>query len=350
MDSFSNAQLLHRMSGRTLYPVAAAAKAQNQEWAKELHGIEKRNWWAWGYTIFVMLLLTFGIISLALPALRQGAETYFRIRLAEAVFGLSALVVILNVYTIYQQMLIKRLRRQLAEKQSHSDILRSLAMVDPLTGLYNRRFAEHRLAAEVSRSERKGHPLTVLTLDLNNFKQINDTYGHPAGDQVLQEFAARLNEVIRGADLAVRLGGDEFLVVLPECTLEQLQLVLGRLGSLEVDWRGQKIPVTFSAGWKQYQVGDRPEEMLARADEDLYARKRATKNARASGEPKAEKQEPLHVLVDVTCPHCRKRNSLAVDTHPDAREVDRREVQCAHCKKGWKPAVSGPIVAGPFPK
>jgi len=60
-------------------------------------------------------------------------------------------------------------------------------MVDPLTGLYNRRFAEQRLAAEVARSERKGHPLTVLTLDLNNFKEINDTYGHPAGDLVLQK-------------------------------------------------------------------------------------------------------------------------------------------------------------------
>src|SRR5437762_6952234 len=167
------------------------------------------------------------------------------------VFGLIALVVIFNVYAVSQAILIRRLRRQLAKKQGRSDLLRNLAMVDPLTGLYNRRFAEQRLAAEVARSERKGHPLTVLTVDLNNFKQINDTYGHPARDQVLLEFAARLNHVIRGSDLAVRLGGDEFLVLLPECTLEQLQLVLGRLGSLEVNWQGQKIPVSFSAGWKR---------------------------------------------------------------------------------------------------
>lgn len=338
------------MSGPNLHPTTGAVDARDQELAKELRRIEKRDWWAWGYTIFVMLLLTFGIISLALPALRQGAETIFRIRLAEAVFGLSALVVLLNIYTIYQQVLIKRLRRQLAEKQSHSDILRNLAMVDPLTGLYNRRFAEQRLAAEVARSERKGHPLTVLTLDLNNFKQINDTYGHPAGDQVLQEFAARLNSVIRGADLAVRLGGDEFLVLLPECTLEQLQLVLGRLGSLEVDWYGQKIPVTFSIGWKQYQTGDRPEEMLARADEDLYVRKRASKNAGAAREFTAEEPAPPHVLVDVVCPYCRKRNSVAVDTHFGARNTDRQEVQCGHCKEAWAPAVSGAIMAGPFPK
>jgi diguanylate cyclase (GGDEF)-like protein len=158
-------------------------------------------------------------------------------------------------------------------------------MVDPLTGLYNRRFAMQRLAAEVARSERRGHPLTVLSLDLNDFKQINDMHGHPAGDQVLQEFASHLNRVIRGSDLAVRLGGDEFLVLLPECTLEQLQLVLGRLGSLEVDWQGLKLPVTFSAGWKQYQMGDRPEELLARADQALYASKRAGKVGRTLAQP-----------------------------------------------------------------
>jgi len=133
----------------------------------------------------------------------------------------------------------------------------------------------------VARSERRGHPLTVLTLDLNDFKQINDMHGHPAGDQVLQEFATHLNRVIRGSDLAVRLGGDEFLVLLPECNLEQLQLVLGRLGSLVVDWQGLKLPITFSAGWRQYQLGDRPEELLARADQALYAGKRANKKAPA---------------------------------------------------------------------
>jgi diguanylate cyclase (GGDEF)-like protein len=216
------------------------------------------------------------------------------------------------------------------------------------------------LAAEVARSERKGHPLTILTLDLNNFKHINDTYGHPAGDLVLQEFAARLNNVIRGGDLAVRLGGDEFLVLLPECTSQQLQLVLGRLGSLEVNWQGQEIPITFSAGWKQYEMGERPEEMLARADEVLYTRKRVGKKtqALAEGTLLASEQRnqmgsepaPLHILVDLTCPLCQKRNSIAVDTHSGASDAARREVQCAHCKQSWEPLLSGPIMAGPFPK
>jgi diguanylate cyclase (GGDEF)-like protein len=257
-----------------------------KELAEERRRLDRRDWWVRGYSIFVILLLTFAVISLTLPAVLTGAETIFRIKFTEAVFGLITLILLFNIYTIYQEILIKRLRRQLLEKQDHSYILRNLAMVDPLTGLYNRRFAEQRLAAEVARSERRGHPLTVLTLDLNNFKEINDTYGHPAGDQVLQEFASRLNKVIRGSDLAVRLGGDEFLVVLPECTLEQLKLVLERLRSFALDWQGQKIPVTFSAGWKDYEMGDRPEEMLAQADQALYTSKRASKQLIGTPKPK----------------------------------------------------------------
>jgi diguanylate cyclase (GGDEF)-like protein len=341
-------------------PIVASVQARDQELAREFQKIEKRDWWVRGYSIFVAILVVFALTALSLPTVRSGVGTIFKIKMVDVVFGLIALVVFFNIYAISQAILIKRLRRQLAEKQGHSDLLRNLAMVDPLTGLYNRRFAEQRLAAEVARSERKGHPLTILTLDLNNFKFINDTYGHPAGDLVLQEFAARLNNVIRGGDLAVRLGGDEFLVLLPECTSEQLGLVLGRLGSLTVDWHAHRIPVTFSAGWKQYERGERPEEMLARADEVLYAGKRAGRKSQPAAdshhkEPEQRAQTdaepaPLNILVDLTCPHCHKQNSVAVDTHSGTSSAAAREAKCAHCKQAWKPMLSGPIMAGPFPK
>ena len=249
----------------------------DQEIAENLRKIEKKDWWIWANSIFVMLLLTGALISFTLPSLSQGTPPLFRIKATEAIFGLVALVILFNVYTIYQQTLIKRLRRQLAEKQHHSMILRELAMIDALTGLYNRRFAEQRLAAEVARSARKGHPLTIVLLDLDEFKHINDTYGHPAGDLVLQEFAAALHRAVRGGDLAVRMGGDEFLLILPECNHAQLQLVLKRLGPLELTWEGRKFPIKYSAGWKEYKTGDEPETMLAGADQALYANKRAAK-------------------------------------------------------------------------
>lgn len=334
-------------------------KTEEQKALRELRQPEKQNWWLWGHSIFLIALLVFVVIPFAFPGLREKAENLFGFNRTDVVLCFVALLALLDLYALYQQFLIKRLRRQLAEKQGHSDLLRNLAMIDPLTGLYNRRFAEQRLAAEVARSERKGHPLTVLTLDLNNFKEINDKYGHLAGDQVLHEFGVRLNKVIRGSDLAVRLGGDEFLVLLPECTVEQLQLVVGRLGVLEVDWHSERIPVTFSAGWKQYELGERPEEMMARADEILYARKRASKKVYAPSKDQLAleqdlqvkaKQMPLHVLVDLTCPHCQKMNSFAVIQDAESNQAFRREVFCAHCKKVWEPVTPGPVMAGPFPK
>jgi diguanylate cyclase (GGDEF)-like protein len=159
-------------------------------------------------------------------------------------------------------------------------------MFDSLTGLANRRLAEGRLASEAARSERYGHALTVISFDLDKFKQINDTYGHPAGDQVLKEFAQRLFHVIRKSDLAARMGGDEFLVLLPEFTANHVQILLDRLRPMETEYAGSKIPICFSAGWVGYEKGETTEQFLERADRILYAAKRSGK---------AREKEPVSV-------------------------------------------------------
>src|SRR5262249_26802984 len=151
---------------------------------------------------------------------------------------------------------------------------------DPLTGLANRRTAEQRLTAETARSWRYGHPLTLVAFDLNDFKRINDNYGHPAGDQVLLEFARRLTTAVRMSDQAVRMGGDEFLVILPECRIEQVPVLIARLRPMTVKFQGHTIPVNFSAGSVAYQEGETPEGFLERADRTLYADKRARKSRR----------------------------------------------------------------------
>lgn len=246
------------------------------ELAEQQRRIDRHDSWVRRYSIFFSSLLICGIVALAFLAVRQGTEKFLKVRLSEAIFGLVALIIAFNIYTIYQEILVKRLRSQVSEKQRQFYSMRNLAMIDPLTGLYNRRFAEQRLAAEVGRSERKGHPLTMLLLDLRHLQQVNDTHGRPVGDRILVEFATRLNRSIRSSDLAVRLGGTEFLVLLPECTLEQLQRVLGRLSPFEVALRGQqKLPVTFSSAWKQYDLGERPEEFLTRTYQALSDAKHA---------------------------------------------------------------------------
>lgn len=268
------------------------AESRLREIRANLRKLERRDWWLWTLAVVVMLLLTLAVVSLTFPGLAEIEDPFFQYSLNQAVRGLVGLVLLFNTYTIYQQVMIKRLRRQLSEQldalaqlQTRAEEFHRQATMDALTGLHNRRSAEPRLAAEAARSQRHGHPLTVLALDLNNFKEINDRYGHPAGDQVLKEFAERLASTIRLSDLAVRMGGDEFLVLLPECPSEQVKAMLARLSPLEVDYQGHKIPVTFSAGWVGYEIGETPEQFLERADKTLYADKRAKKAGREHFQP-----------------------------------------------------------------
>jgi len=247
-----------------------------EEIRASLRQIERRDWLFWGHSIAVITLLTAAVLSFSLPSVLRNSGEFFQFNLSQAVRGLVGLVLLFNVYTLYQQVQIKRLRRQLSERQIDAEVFRRLALSDPLTGLYNRRFAKQRLAVEVARSGRKRYPLTVLMLDLNGFKQINDRYGHSTGDLVLKEFAEHLNKSIRGSDFAMRMGGDEFLVLLPECPVGQLQTVLARLCNLEVSVDSQRIPVSFSSGWKEYTPGEPTDDLLESVDRALYANKRVT--------------------------------------------------------------------------
>jgi diguanylate cyclase (GGDEF)-like protein len=250
-----------------------------------MHHVGRRQWWLWSSAVMVTLLLTLGIGSFAFPGLLTKQDATYSFELDQALRGLVGLVLLFNVYTVYQQLQIRRLQDDLAEQvctmgkmEARTEEVFKLAILDPLTGLYNRRCGEQRLAEEISRSQRYGHPLTVIMLDLNRLKYINDTFGHAAGDELIKCFAGRINKAIRGSDLAVRQGGDEFLLLLPECKPEEVRHVLGRLSGIKLDLGGQTIPLGFSAGWTNYLPGESPEELLQRADETLYANKRAAKD------------------------------------------------------------------------
>ncbi len=261
-----------------------SSDARLSELQAELRKLERRDWWLWSMAVIVMLLLTFAVFAMSFPGLVKVDDPFFEASINRAVRGLIGLVLIFNAYTIYQQVTVKRLRRDFSMKIEEMRILQvraeefeRLALVDSLTGLFNRRVAEGRLASEAARSERYGHPLTVISLDLDKFKQINDTYGHPAGDQVLKEFARRLDSATRKSDTAARMGGDEFLILLPECDTSQVQSLLDRLRPMDTEYGGVKIPIRFSAGWVGYEKGETTEQFLERADRTLYAEKRSGK-------------------------------------------------------------------------
>jgi two-component system cell cycle response regulator len=162
-------------------------------------------------------------------------------------------------------------------------IVERQALIDGLTGLANRRQCEETLADELARVERFGGSLAVVVADLDWFKDVNDRYGHPAGDTVLREFAALLQETLRDVDLAGRWGGEEFLLILPGTDLaggaqvaERIRVALGRRIVLAGD--GTPLPVTASFGVAATPPAQTGSELFAAADGALYEAKRAGKN------------------------------------------------------------------------
>jgi diguanylate cyclase (GGDEF)-like protein len=251
---------------------------------ESLRKLDHRQWWLWSSTVLVLILLTVAIASFAFPSLLNQEDSSYSFYLNQAVRALVGIVLIFTVYLVYQQNTIIRMRNQIADQfeslarvETLTNEVYKLAALDQLTGLYNRRSGELRLAEEISRAVRHGRPLTLLLLDVDGLKQINDKFGHAAGDLLLKCFSERLQHAIRGSDLASRVGGDEFMVLLPECPLEQVKHVLARVEGLQLQYDGQTIFCCFSQGLTDYRTGETAQELLKRADADLYANKRAGK-------------------------------------------------------------------------
>ena len=162
-----------------------------------------------------------------------------------------------------------RLQAENFERQAHED---------PLTGLPNRRAFDEGLARDFARAQRSGQPLCLVVLDIDHFKNVNDTWSHSVGDEVLQQMARLLAASSRDSDLPARLGGEEFALLLNDTTLEEAELVCMRLRGLfhsQRSWAGiDDLRVTFSAGLVLLGPGDRtPTLLLQRADKALYQAK-----------------------------------------------------------------------------
>jgi diguanylate cyclase (GGDEF)-like protein len=257
-----------------------APDARLEQLRADLKKVERRDWWLWIMAMIVMMLLTVAVFSTTFPGLIAINDPVFQNSLDQAVRGLVGLVLLFNLYTIYQQITLKRTRQQLSEQLVTAQEFYRQATIDALTGLANRRTAEAQLPREMARARRRQAPLTVVAFDLNNFKEINDRFGHAAGDLVLRAFAQKLMDRRRGEDLAARMGGDEFLLLLPECPPEQVPMLLARLRPCEVNFKGTRLPVEFSSGLASYAVPERVEELLERADKALYNDKRARRSQR----------------------------------------------------------------------
>jgi two-component system cell cycle response regulator len=188
--------------------------------------------------------------------------------------------------------LLARVRSQIRQKRYQDRLVAnytaslSMALTDVLTGLFNRRYVMSHLDRLVARSGEQKKHFGLLMLDIDHFKRINDTYGHAGGDMILKEFAQRITRHLRSFDLAARIGGEEFVVVLPDIDLATATSVASRLCGIVADepmhvggTGGQKVDVTVSVGVTIGGEVDEPvDALLKRADEALYRAKNSGRN------------------------------------------------------------------------
>ena len=213
--------------------------------------------------IQAILLTASASVETAVKALRQGAYDY--------------LTKPLESLATYELALTRALehRHLLRENARLFQEVQRLAITDPLTGLYNRHKLAEALETECERAVRYGRPVSMIMMDLDDLKLVNDTLGHPGGDVVLQKVAEAIRGHIRRLDLPTRYGGDEFLVLLPETALGDAERVAQRISHEVRKIRAGEMPVTASVGVVDWGPGYRSsQEFLSAADRALYQAKR----------------------------------------------------------------------------
>ncbi len=223
---------------------------------------------------------------------------------AQQLFDLDGLfwmaVLITAVLSAVNEWELRSLRHDLEGlSQTAIDLeqLQKFASTDGLTGIANRRAFDSILEREVARATRNGSTVSLVMLDIDRFKQLNDTYGHQKGDDVLRAVAARLARACREYDTAARYGGDEFAMILPNCSPEEAVVAAERL-RLAVAESHSMLPVTVSGGIATFPIdGSDAVSVVTAADEALYTSKRTGRNRvtassrTTAGDPAAQHQE-----------------------------------------------------------
>lgn len=250
-------------------------------------------------TLYVSLALGAGVWAVLVvwavlaPRMSEGAHIVFGILVGTEATALGFLLA--AYFHVTQTRVLERSQEQLRELAQH---LQETSDRDSLTGLYNHGYLVRRLEEEISLAGRHGLPLSIVILDLNEFKAVNDSHGHLVGDEVLRQIAGGIREQVRRHDVVARYGGDEFCLVLPETEFAGAQKVVGKLRAAMVELAGPLAewtegPVTFGVGVATYGAhGDTAHQLIAFADDRLYREKQATRLGRAQANEGGSLAEP----------------------------------------------------------
>lgn len=245
----------------------------------ELVQLESHNRDIWILVVFAGAVLVLGGLSLLAPGSFWQQNTLEMKIPPQLLFLVMMVVMLLALYMVRREVELRKLRLLNVQHTLKAQSEHSASMVDSLTNVFSRSFLRELLQGEISRAERNNRPLGLIMCDVDNFKAVNDRFGHLMGDYVLAQIASILKSCVRGSDYVVRYGGDEFLIVLSETDAPGSQVVLNRIREKVGEWdrtsRVGNVSIGVSMGLHQHLAGQTVEQSVAEADTRMYADKRS---------------------------------------------------------------------------
>jgi diguanylate cyclase (GGDEF)-like protein len=261
---------------RLLEKIGPQARLQD-----EISRLESHNRDIWILVVFVAAVLLLGALSLLSPASFWQENTLEMKIPPQVLFVFMMVVVVLALYMVRREVEVRKLRLLNVQHTLTAQTELAASMVDSLTNVFSRSFLRELLQGEISRAERNNRPLGLIMSDVDNFKSVNDRYGHLMGDYVLAQIAGILKSCVRGSDYVVRYGGDEFLIVLSETDAAGSQIVMNRIRQKVSDWdRANRLgdfSVGISMGLHQHVAGQSVEQAVSQADARMYAAKQSAR-------------------------------------------------------------------------
>jgi diguanylate cyclase (GGDEF)-like protein len=261
---------------RLLEKIGPQARLQD-----EISRLESHNRDVWILVVFVAAVLLLGALSLLSPASFWQENTLEMKIPPQVLFIFMMVVVVLALYMARREVEVRKLRLLNVQHTLTAQTELAASMVDSLTNVFSRSFLRELLQGEISRAERNNRPLGLIMSDVDNFKLVNDRYGHLMGDYVLAQIAGILKSCVRGSDYVVRYGGDEFLIVLSETDAPGSQIVMNRIRQKVTEWdRANRLgdfSIGVSMGLHQHIAGQSVEQAVSQADARMYAGKQAAR-------------------------------------------------------------------------
>jgi len=257
-------------------PIGPQARIQ-----AELLRLESQKREFWIIVAFAALVLLLGVLTFFFPATYWRTNTLDLSLSPQILFVLMVVAVLAALFYVRRDMQMKALRLSSLQQLFTSQHAQAASMIDAVTNVFTRGFLHDLLQGEIARAERTGRPLALVMCDLDDFKLVNDRYGHLMGDYILYQVAAILKSCVRGSDYVIRYGGDEFLLVLSETDENGAETVRQRIHRKIAEWdhdnRVGDLPLSVSLGMYLHVTGQSPEKDVAEADARMYAEKQAAK-------------------------------------------------------------------------